>query len=141
MRLDRRDAYLYIAAATLGSFGLGVTSFYLNFLYRALGYDGLALGMLVGTQALGAAGGVLVARFVAPGRSRRLVIIGGGAVVGAGIAGILFLNAFLPLVLAATLLGLGGILSSSSGIALLADATPAHARSSRFRQQIALRTI
>jgi MFS family permease len=141
MRLDRRDAYLYIAAATLGSFGLGVTSFYLNFLYRALGYDGLALGVLVGTQALGAAGGVLVARFVAPGRSRRLVIISGGAVVGAGIAGILFLDAFVPLVVAATLVGLGGIVASSSGIALLADATAAHARSSRFGQQIALGTM
>jgi MFS family permease len=139
--LGRRDAYLYIAAATLGSFGLGVTSFYLNFLYRALGYDGLALGVLVGTQALGAAGGVLVARFVAPGRSRRLVIIGGGSVVGVGITGILVLDTFVPLVIAATLVGLGGIVASSSGIALLADATAAHARSSRFGQQIALGTM
>src|SRR5216684_1617490 len=55
MRLDRRDAYLYMLAATLGSFGLGVATFYLNFLYRALGYDGLALGALVGAQALGVA--------------------------------------------------------------------------------------
>jgi len=141
VRLGRRDAYLYIAAATLGSFGLGVTSFYLNFLYRALGYDGLALGVLVGTQALGAAGGVLVARFVAPGRSRRLVIISGGAVVGIGITGILVLDAFAPLVIAATLVGLGGIVASSSGLALLADATAAHARSSRFGQQIALGTM
>jgi MFS family permease len=139
--LGRRDAFLYIAAATLGSFGLGVTSFYLNFLYRALGYDGLALGALVGTQALGAAGGVLVARFVAPGRSRRLVIIGGGFVVGVGITGILVLDTFVPLVIAATLVGLGGIVASSSGIALLADATAAHARSSRFGQQIALGTM
>src|SRR5207248_7605622 len=78
LRLGRRDAFLYIAAATLGSFGLGVTSFYLNFLYRALGYDGLALGALVGAQAIGVAAGVVVARVIAPGRSRRLVIIGGG---------------------------------------------------------------
>src|SRR2546428_1773235 len=139
--LGRRDAYLYIAAATLGSFGLGVTSFYLNFLYRALGYDGVAHGVLVGTQALGAAGGVLVARFVAPGRSRRLVIIGGGFVVGTGVTGILVLDALVPLVIAATLVGLGGIVASSSGIALLADATAAHARSSRFGQQIALGTM
>jgi hypothetical protein len=62
-------------------------------------------------------------------------------VVGAGIAGILVLDAFVPLVLAATLVGLGGIVASSSGIALLADATAAHARSSRFGQQIALGTM
>lgn len=97
--------------------------------------------MLVGTQALGAAGGVLVARFVAPGRSRRLVIIGGGVVVGVGIGGILLFDAFVPLAIAATLVGLGGIVASSSGLALLADATAAHARSSRFGQQIALGTM
>src|SRR5439155_124387 len=85
-RLGRRDAYLYIAAATLGSFGLGVTAFYLNFLYRALGYDGLALGALVGAQALGVAFGVLIARFAAPGRSRKLVIIALGGIVGASSA-------------------------------------------------------
>ena len=97
--------------------------------------------MLVGTQALGAAGGVLVLRFVAPGRSRRLVIIGGGVTVGVGIAGILVFDAFIPLIVAATLVGLGGIVASSSGIALLADATAAQARSSRFGQQIALGTM
>jgi len=84
---------------------------------------------------------VLVARFVAPGRSRRLVIIAGGATVGAGIAGILVFDAFGLLVVAAALVGLGGIVASSSGIALLADATAAHARSSRFGQQIALGTM
>ncbi len=141
MRLDRRDAFLYIAAATLGSFGLGVTTFYLNFLYRALGFDGLALGALVGAQALGVAAGVAAARIVAPGRSRRLVIIGGGVVVGAGIVGLLIFDTFPLLVLSSMLLGLGGIVSSSSGIALLADATEARSRSSRFGQQIALGTM
>src|SRR5216684_2511033 len=126
MRLDRRDAYLYIAAATLGSFGLGVTTFYLNFLYRALGFDGLALGALVGAQALGVAAGVVAARVVAPGRSRRLV----------SIVGLLTQNAFPILVISAALVGLGGIISSSSGIALLADATDAGSRSQRFGQQI-----
>jgi MFS family permease len=125
----------------MGSFGLGVTSFYLNFLYRALGFDGLALGALVGAQAIGVAAGVAAARVVAPGRSRKLVIIAGGAIVGAGIIGILTLNAFPLLVLAAALVGLGGIVATSSGIALLADATEARSRSSRFGQQIALGTM
>ncbi|HUQ41230.1 MAG TPA: MFS transporter [Candidatus Limnocylindrales bacterium] len=125
----------------MGSFGLGVTSFYLNFLYRALGFDGLALGALVGAQALGVAGGVGAARYVAPGRSRRLVIIGGGAIVGVGIAGILTQSAFALLAVAAALVGMGGIIASSSGLALLADATEARARSSRFGQQIALGTM
>lgn len=132
---------LYIAAATLGSFGLGVTTFYLNFLYRALGYDGLALGMLVGAQAVGVAAGVVVSRWIAPGRSRRLVIISGGAVVGAGIVGLLTLSAFALLLLSSALIGMGGIVATSSGAALVADATEASARSSRFGQQIALGTM
>src|SRR5207302_11417940 len=126
---------------TLGSFGLGVTSFYLNFLYRALGYDGLALGALVGAQAIGVAAGVVVARVVAPGRSRRLVIISGGVVVGVGIVGLLTQSGYPLLVVSSALVGLGGIVASSAGIALLADATEAHARSSRFGQQIALGTM
>jgi hypothetical protein len=69
------------------------------------------------------------------------VIISGGAVVGAGIAGILTVNAFPLLVISAALVGLGGIVASSSGIALLADATEARARSGRFGQQIALGTM
>jgi hypothetical protein len=125
----------------MGSFGLGVTSFYLNFLYRALGFDGLALGALVGSQALGVGVGVFAARRLAPGRSRRLVMISGGVVVGAGIAGILTLNAFPLLVISAALVGLGGIVASSSGIALLADATAAGLRSQRIGQQIALGTM
>ncbi len=141
MGLGRRDAYLYISAATLGSFGLGVTTFYLNFLYRALGFDGLALGALVGAQALGVAAGVVAARIFAVGRSRRLVIIAGGVVVAVGIVGLLTVDAFPLLVVASALIGLGGIVSSSSGIALLADATEARSRSSRFGQQIALGTM
>ena len=81
------------------------------------------------------------ARVVAPGRSRKLVIIAGGAVVGLGIGGILTLDAFALLVLAAALVGMGGIVASSSGIALLADATAARSRSQRFGQQIALGTM
>ncbi len=118
-----------------------MASFYLNFLYRALGFDGLLLGALVGAQALGVAAGVVASRIVAPGRSRRLVIIGGGVVVGAGIVGILTQGAFPLLVIAAALVGMGGIITSSSGIALLADATAARSRSQRFGQQIALGTM
>jgi len=81
------------------------------------------------------------ARLAAPGRSRRLVIISGGVICGAGIGGILTLNAFPLLVVSAALVGLGGIVSSSAGIALLADATAARSRSSRFGQQIALGTM
>lgn len=87
------------------------------------------------------AGGVAASRFLAPGRSRRLVIISGGVVVGAGIVGILTMNSFTLLVLSAALIGLGGIVASSSGIALLADATEARSRSQRFGQQIALGTM
>lgn len=125
----------------MGSFGLGVTSFYLNFLYRALGHDGLALGALVGAQAIGVALGVLASRVLAPGRSRRLVIIAGGLVVGAGIGGILTLDAFPLLALASVLVGFGGIVATSSGLALLADATELRMRSSRIGQQIALGTM
>ena len=125
----------------MGSFGLGVTGFYLNFLFRSLGHDGLAVGALVGAQAIGVAAGVLAARILAPGRSRRLVIISGGTIVGAGIAGILTVDAFPLLALASMLLGLGGIVATSSGIALLADATELRLRSSRFGQQIALGTM
>jgi hypothetical protein len=84
---------------------------------------------------------VLAARVVAPGRSRKLVIIAGGAVVGVGIAGILTQSAFPLLVMSAALVGMGGIVASSSGIALLADATEARSRSARFGQQIALGTM
>lgn len=69
------------------------------------------------------------------------MIIGGGVVVGAGIVGILTQGAFPLLVIAAALVGMGGIITSSSGLALLADATAARSRSQRFGQQIALGTM
>jgi predicted MFS family arabinose efflux permease len=141
VRLGRRDAFLYLAAATLGSFGLGVASFYLNFLYRSLGYDGIALGALVAAAALGVVLGAVPAATIARGRSRRTVILSGGVVAGAGLVGLVLFDAFVPLFIAATLFGLGGILASSSGAALLADATVASARSARFGQQIALGTM
>jgi predicted MFS family arabinose efflux permease len=139
--LGRRDAFLYLAAATLGSFGLGVAAFYLNFLYRSLGFDGVALGALVGAAALGVVIGAIPAATIARGRSRRTVILSGGIAAAFGLVGLVVSDAFVPLFLSATLFGLGGILASSSGAALLADATAAGARSSRFGQQIALGTM
>jgi predicted MFS family arabinose efflux permease len=139
--VGRRDAFLYLAAATLGSFGLGVAAFYLNFLYRSLGYSGVALGALVAAAALGVVIGALPAATIARGRSRRTVILTGGVVAAFGLGGLVLFDAFVPLFLSATLFGLGSILATSSGAALLADATEAGARSSRFGQQIALGTM
>jgi predicted MFS family arabinose efflux permease len=136
----RRDPYLYLAAAGLGSFGLGVASFYLNFLYRALGFDEFAIGLLVGAQAVGVVAGAIPAAIFTRGRSRRAAIIAGGTLTGAGIVGILVFDALVPLFLSAMLVGFGGIIASSSGAALLADATEAARRATRFGQQIALGT-
>ena len=137
----RRDAFLYISSAGLASLGLGVTAFYLNFLFRALGYDGVELGALVGAQALGIVLGAIPAATFAHGRSRRAVILGGGVTAAAGLAAIVLFASFLPLFAGAMLLGVGGILASSAGAALVADATDARARSSRYGQQIALGTM
>ena len=141
MNLGRRDAFLYLAAATLGSFGLGVAAFYLNFLYSALGYQGIALGALVGAAAFGIVIGAIPAATIARGRSRRTVILSGGVVAGIGLVGLVLFDAFIPLLISATLFGAGGLIASSSGAALLADATAASSRSSRFGQQIALGTM
>ncbi len=78
---------------------------------------------------------------VARGRSRRSVILAGGAVAGVGLGVIVLFEAFVVLVLGAALLGTGLVLASSAGAALVADATAAHARSSRYGQQIALGTM
>src|SRR5687768_8734824 len=115
MTLGRRDAFLYLAAATLGSFGLGVAAFYLNFLYRSLGYDGIALGALVGASALGVVLGAIPAATIARGRSRRTVILSGGVLAGVGLVGVLLFEAFVPLLVSATLLGAGGLIATSSG--------------------------
>jgi predicted MFS family arabinose efflux permease len=141
VNLGRRDAFLYLAAATLGSFGLGVAAFYLNFLYSALGYDGIALGALVGAAAFGIVIGAIPAATIARGRSRRTVILSGGVIAGVGLVGLVVFDAFVPLLISATLFGAGGLIASSSGAALLADATVASSRSSRFGQQIALGTM
>src|SRR5439155_20436710 len=59
--LRRHDASLYIVASGLGGLGLGIALFYLNFLYRSLGFDARAIGVLGGAQALGALAGALPA--------------------------------------------------------------------------------
>jgi len=85
------------------------------------------------------AGAIPAATFTR-GRSRRAAIIAGGTLTGFGIGGILVFNALLPLFLSAALVGFGGIIASSSGAALLADATEAARRATRFGQQVALGT-
>ncbi len=110
-------------------------------MYRALGFDGVALGALVGAQGMGVVLGALPAARFARGHSRRSAILVGGVVTGAGVVGILTLDAYPPLLVAAALVGIGGITATSSGAALLADATKPAERATLFGQQIALGTI
>jgi predicted MFS family arabinose efflux permease len=95
----------------------------------------------VGAAAFGVVVGAIPAATIARGRSRRTVILSGGVVAGIGLAGLVLFEAFVPLLLSATLFGAGGLLATSSGAALLADATVAASRSSRFGQHIALGTM
>jgi len=139
--LAPRDATLFVIASGIGSFGLGVAAFYLNFVYRALGFDELAIGALAGAQAVGGVLGAWPAARLARSRSRRAAILMGGVVTAAGVVGIV---AFDPLGLqlaSAVLLGAGGIVVYASGSALLADATASGDRPKRFGQQIAIGTI
>ncbi|TMC72307.1 MAG: MFS transporter [Chloroflexi bacterium] len=138
--LGRRDAVLYLGAAGLGSFGLGVASFYLNFLYRSLGFDDFAIGLLAGAQALGVVVGAIPAAIFTRGRSRRAAILIGGTITGFGIFGIVVSSALVAVFVSAMLLGFGGIIATSSGAALLADATEVTRRATRFGQQVALGT-
>lgn len=139
--LGRRDARLFVLASGLGSFGLGVAAFYLNFVYRALGFDELAIGALAGAQAIGGVAAAWPAARLARSYSRRAAILLGGIVTGAGIVGILVVDALALQLVAAALLGGGGIVVFSSGSALLADATATVDRPRRFGQQIAIGTI
>ncbi|HUG56041.1 MAG TPA: MFS transporter [Candidatus Limnocylindrales bacterium] len=139
--LGRRDAFLYVGASGLGSFGLGVAAFYLNFVYRALGFSGIAIGALAGAPALGALAGAWPAARLARSRSRRAALLLGGTVTGAGLVGILVFTTLGLQLAAAALLGGGAIVVYSSGAALLADATAAADRPKRFGQQVALGTI
>ena len=136
--LRRRDASLYVVASGLGGLGLGIALFYLNFLYRALGFDNLEIGALTGAQALGAVAGALPATVLARRVSRRTAILIGGTVTGAGIVGILGFDAYPVLLLASACIGGGGIVVASSGSALVADATIGTDRAAMFGRQTAL---
>jgi predicted MFS family arabinose efflux permease len=112
----------------------------LNFLYRSLGFDAFAIGLLAGAEALGVVAGAIPAAIFTRGRSRRVAILIGGTLTGIGIFGILIFNALAAVFVSAMLVGFGGIIASSSGAALLADATDAARRATRFGQQVALGT-
>jgi predicted MFS family arabinose efflux permease len=89
---------------------------------------------------VGVVAGAIPAATLTRGRSRRAAIIAGGTLTGVGLTGIVLLGTFPLLVIAAALVGFGGIIATSSGAALLADATEMSRRSTRFGQQIALGT-
>src|SRR5258708_1999007 len=121
--LRRHDASLYIVASGLGGLGLGIALFYLNFLYRALGFDDRAIGALGGAPALGALAGAVPAALLPRRMPRRNAILIGGSVTAVGVVGILTQSALPALFVAAALVGCGGIIVASSGTALVADAT------------------
>lgn len=73
--------------------------------------------------------------------SRRAAILLGGVVTGAGIVLVIVADPLALQLLAALLVGLGGIVVYSSGSALLADATAGAQRARVFGQQVALGTI
>ena len=138
--LARRDAVLYIAASVIGSFGLGVTAFYLNFLYRALGLGEAEIGLLAGALALGGVIGAAPATLLSRRFSRREALLIGGTITASGIVGIILFSSFPLLLVSAALLGGGGIVVASSGAALIADATVATDRAAMFGRQIAFGT-
>ncbi len=136
--LRRADATLYVLASGLAGLGLGITLFYLNFLYRALGFDARAIGLLSAAQALGVVAGALPATVLSGRIPRRSAIFIGGSITGLGIVGILTQAGLAPLFVSATLLGAGGIVVASSGTALVADATSGLDRPRMFGHQVAL---
>src|SRR5438105_2142703 len=136
--LRRHDASLYIVASGLGGLGLGIALFYLNFLYRSLGFDARAIGVLGGAQALGALAGALPAALLPRRMPRRSAIFIGGFVTAFGVIGILTQTALPLLFIGAALVGCGGIVVASSGTALVADATTGLDRPRMFSNQVAL---
>jgi predicted MFS family arabinose efflux permease len=136
--LRRHDASLYIVASGLGGLGLGIALFYLNFLYRSLGFDARAIGVLGGAQALGGLVGALPAALLPRLMPRRNAIFIGGCVTALGVIGILTQSALPALFVAAALVGCGGIIVASSGSALVADATTGFDRPRMFGHQVAL---
>lgn len=136
--LRRHDASLYVVASGLGGLGLGIALFYLNFLYRALGFDARAIGVLGGAQALGGLLGAVPAALLPRRMPRRNAILIGGTVTALGVIGILTQSTLPAMFVAAALTGCGGIIVASSGSALVADATSGFDRPRMFGQQVAL---
>jgi predicted MFS family arabinose efflux permease len=130
-----------VAASGIGNFGLGVAVFYLNFVYRALGFDEVAIGALNGVAAIGAVLGAWPATIFARSYSRRTALLFGGVVTAVGVVVVIAFDPLPAQLAAAVLLGAGGIVVYSSGAALMADATASADRPRRFGQQIALATI
>lgn len=128
-------------ASGLGSFGLGVAAFYLNFVYRALGFSELAIGALAGAAAVGGVAGAWPSARLARSYSRRASLLLGGTITAAGLIWILGSDALAAQLAAAALLGAGGMIVYASGLALLADASAAAERPRRFAQRIAVGTI
>ena len=124
----------------MGSFGLGIVAFYLNFLYRGLGFAEAQIGALAAAQAVGALASAYPSSRFAAAHTRRASLLVGGTVVGAGVCGILLLDSLPALVLSSALLGGGGLLVASSGAALLADASSDLYRFRLFGQQVAIGT-
>lgn len=85
--------------------------------------------------------GALPGSRFAAGRSRRAALLAGGVVTGCGLAGVVTQSAFAPLAISAALLGAGGIVASSAGGALLADASRGLARYRVFGQSLAAVTL
>jgi predicted MFS family arabinose efflux permease len=109
--------------------------------YRALGFDEVAIGSLAAALAIGGIVGAWPAARLARSLSRRAAILLGGVVTGGGIVLIVVADALALQLLAAGLVGAGGIVVYSSGSALLADATAGAERARVFGQQVALGTI
>src|SRR4029077_18191694 len=136
--LRRHDASLYIVASGLGGLGLGIALFYLNFLYRALGFDARAIGVLGGARALGPLVGALPAALLPRRMPRRNAIFVGGCVTALGVIVILSQTVLPALFIGAALPGCGGIIVASPGSALVADATTGLDRPRMFGNQVAL---
>src|SRR5947209_8952088 len=103
--LRRHDASLYVVASGLGGLGLGIALFYLNFLYRSLGFDARAIGVLGGAQALGALAGALPAALLPRWMPRRNAIFIGGFVTAFGMIAILTQTSLPSMFVAAALTG------------------------------------
>src|SRR5260221_8685834 len=105
LALRRQDASLYVIASGLGGLGLGIALFYLNFLYRALGFDARAIGVLGGAHAPGALVGAVAAAMLPRRMPRRDAVLIRGCLTAAGVIRILSQEALPAIFIAAALTG------------------------------------